>query len=70
VNVSKVPFYAPLSLFSRQSLWFDLGLLPAVILGAVIGRRIFAVPAQRVFAVIVLVFATLAALALIIRTGW
>jgi len=70
VNVSKVPFYAPLGLFSRQSLWFDLCLLPAVVLGAVIGRRIFAVLAQRVFAVIVLVFATLAALALIIRTVW
>jgi len=66
VNVSKVPIYAPLGLFTASSLLFDLILLPAVILGAVTGRRIFSVLPQQVFATIVLVLATLAAVVLMI----
>lgn len=66
VNVSKVPIYAPLGQFTATSLLFDLILLPAVIVGAVTGKRIFAVLPQQVFANIVLILAAVAAVVLMV----
>jgi uncharacterized protein len=70
VNLSKVPFYAPLGLFTRQSLLFDLVLIPGVIVGALTGRAIFQRLSQRVFEVVVLSLAALAAVALIVPRSW
>jgi len=66
VNVSKIPIYAPLGQFTSASLLFDLILLPAVIVGAVTGKRIFALLPPEVFANLVLILATVAAVILMV----
>ena len=49
VNLSKVPIYMWHGMISTRSLWFDLVLVPAVVLGAVSGRWIVHRIPQRVF---------------------
>jgi len=49
VNLSKVPVYANLELFSTQSLAFDAALIPFVIGGALTGRKLLAIIPERVF---------------------
>ena len=44
LNLFKLPFSAGLGLISADSLWLDLRLVPAVVVGALIGRRV----AQRI----------------------
>lgn len=64
VNLSKVPVYSNLGLFSRQSLLFDLGLVPFVIAGALSGRKILALMPEKVFVQLVVVLAFAATLLL------
>jgi uncharacterized protein len=73
VNVAKVPLYVAIgalfaggAFFTRDSLLFDLALVPAVLVGVQLGRWLFPRIPQRVFSVIVLVLACIAALRLLV----
>jgi uncharacterized protein len=59
INLSKVPVYAKLGLFSTQSLSFNAALFPFVMAGALTGRKLLAIMPEKVFirSVIVLAFA-------------
>lgn len=59
VNLSKVPVYYNLGLFSQRSLLFDLALLPFVVCGALTGRKLLTLMPEKVFvnSVLVLAFA-------------
>jgi hypothetical protein len=65
VNVFKVPFSAHLGLIHGSSLIFNALLIPAVIAGILLGRRLIAVIPQALFEAFLLVFAGMAALRLI-----
>jgi uncharacterized membrane protein YfcA len=65
MNLVKVPFSANIGLINGPSLVTNLVLLPAVVLGAVIGWRVVKVMSQRVFEWVVFAFAILAALKLV-----
>lgn len=64
VNISKVPVYANLGLFSSQSLAFDAALIPFVIGGALTGRKLLTIMPERVFVNSVVALAFLATLLL------
>jgi len=49
VNLSKVPVYQSLGLFSSTSLAFDLALAPFVIAGALTGRKLLMIMPEKVF---------------------
>ncbi|QEW04914.1 sulfite exporter TauE/SafE family protein [Microbacterium lushaniae] len=65
VNIGKVPFAAALGLFSVDSLWIDLWLLPAVIVGALAGRVLARRLRQEVFERLVIVLTVIGALYLL-----
>jgi uncharacterized protein len=67
INLSKLPIYAGHGLIHSRSLLFDLVLVPAVLLGAAIGRRVAARLPQRAFELLVLALTTAAAALLILR---
>jgi uncharacterized membrane protein YfcA len=62
VNVFKIPFSAGLGLIRSDTLMLNVVLLPAVIVGVLSGRWIVHRLPQRVFDLLMLAFATLAAL--------
>jgi uncharacterized protein len=64
VNLSKVPVYAYLGLFSSQSLAFDAALVPFVIGGALTGRKLLQIMPERVFVNSVVALAFIATLLL------
>lgn len=64
VNLSKVPVYTKLGLFSSQSLTFDAMLVPFVIAGALTGRKLLLIMPERVFVNSVVVLAFIATLLL------
>ncbi len=73
VNVAKIPIYLALGwwstgggFFTADSLRFDLLLAPVVVLGVVVGRRLFERLPQQLFLVVVLVFAAAGAIKLIV----
>lgn len=66
VNIAKLPFAIGLGLLSPQSLLIDLVLVPAVLIGAFIGRLIADRIDQRVFERIVFVLTVVAALSLLV----
>ena len=73
VNVSKFPLYLALGwwshgggFFTAETLKFDLLLIPVVVAGVLIGRRLFYVVPTQVFVVIVLVLAGAASMKLLI----
>ncbi|MBI3683276.1 MAG: sulfite exporter TauE/SafE family protein [Acidobacteria bacterium] len=47
VNLTKVPVYVKHGMISQSSLWFDAGLLPATISGALLGRKLLEVMPQK-----------------------
>jgi hypothetical protein len=55
VNLAKIPFSLSLGLISVGSLHLDLLLAPAVIVGALLGRRVAKIINQRVFELLVIV---------------
>lgn len=65
VNVSKVPFAAALGLFSVDSLWIDLLLLPGVLVGALAGRLLAGRISQGVFERLVIAVTVVGALYLL-----
>ena len=64
VNLSKIPVYTNLGLFSRQSLSFDLALAPFVIAGALFGRKLLMVMPEKLFVNLVVGLAFVATLLL------
>jgi uncharacterized protein len=64
VNLSKIPVYTNLGLFSRQSLLFDAALLPFVVAGALTGRKLLAIMPEKLFVNMVVALAFLATLLL------
>jgi uncharacterized membrane protein YfcA len=64
VNLSKIPVYSNLGLFSRQSLLFDAALLPLVVAGALTGRKLLAVMPEKLFVNLVVALAFVATLLL------
>jgi hypothetical protein len=65
VNVFKIPFSTSLGLIGGSSLLLNLILAPAVVLGALAGRRLVKVIPQKLFETLLLIFAGLAALHMI-----
>ena len=65
VNVSKVPLSANLGLIDTRTLFFNLLLVPAVIGGTLLGRWLIGIVPQRVFELLLLIFAGIASLRLI-----
>lgn len=65
VNIGKVPFAAALGLFSLDSLWIDLLLVPGVFLGALIGRLIAGRISQQLFERFVIALTVIGALYLL-----
>ncbi len=57
VNLFKVPFSVDLGLIQADSLAFNLRLLPAVLIGLLIGRLVLGVIPQRFFEILLLLFA-------------
>lgn len=66
VNVAKVPFSLSLGLITVPGMLIDLILVPAVVLGALVGRRIAAVISQRLFEHLVIALTVLGAVYLLI----
>jgi uncharacterized membrane protein YfcA len=65
INLSKVPVYAGRGLMDGRSLAFDLALVPAVVTGALFGRRLFGRIPQRAFELVVLLLTAAAAVLLL-----
>lgn len=66
INLVKVPLYTSRGLITPQSLLFDLILVPAVLVGTAIGKRISDRLPQRLFERIVLALTTAAAVLLLV----
>jgi uncharacterized membrane protein YfcA len=67
INLSKVPLYGYKGMIGKTSLMFDLCLLPAVALGALLGRTVIRRLPQAVFEKVVLGLTAVAALLLLVR---
>jgi uncharacterized membrane protein YfcA len=60
VNILKLPFLGGLQFIDGQSLLFNLKLVPAILIGVLVGKRLVQAVPQRVFEWLVIVFAVLA----------
>jgi len=70
VNLLKVPLYGSMDMITLDTLQFDLILLPFVILGAVIGKRLFTLIPQKLFDPLVLTLALIAAIRMVTGGIW
>ena len=66
VNVAKVPFSIGLGLITPSGLLIDVILVPAVVVGALVGRRIASVISQRLFEQTVIVLTVVGAVYLLV----
>jgi uncharacterized membrane protein YfcA len=64
-NFSKLPIYCTLGMITPTTLAFDLAMVPMVVVGALVGRRLFLIIPQQLFNALVLVLAAIAALRLV-----
>ncbi len=64
INLAKVPIYGWNGLLTRSGLAFDLAMIPAVVAGAVAGRKIVDLLSPRLFETLVLVLTGLSTLLL------
>jgi hypothetical protein len=64
INLTKLPIYAANGMFTRRGLLFDAWMVPAVVLGAVAGRRIVDVISPRMFELLVLALTAVSTLLL------
>lgn len=67
VNLMKVPFSVSLGLITLDSLWFNLQLAPAVLVGGIAGRWLLTKIPQRPFEWLLMLFTLVGALHLILR---
>ncbi len=70
VNVSKLPLIGWIGMISPETLQFGMLLVPFVILGALIGKRLFRLIPQKVFDPLVLALALVAALRMMSSGIW
>jgi uncharacterized membrane protein YfcA len=67
INVSKVPLAASLGLFTVEGVVLDLFMVPAVLLGALLGTWVIKHVTQRQFEVVTIVASALSAATLLLR---
>ena len=67
INLSKVPLAASLGLFTVEGVVLDLFMVPAVLLGALLGTWVVRHVSQRQFEVVTIVASALSALTLLLR---
>lgn len=65
INLFKVPFSASLGLITVDTLLFDAMLIPAIVMGALLGYRLIQVLSQKWFERLVLILASLGALKMV-----
>lgn len=65
INLSKLPIYGWHGMISRESLWFDLALVPAVVVGSLTGRTAIRVMPEKVFEIAVVVLTALSTILLL-----
>lgn len=65
INCTKVPLFIGKGMINRESLLFDACMIPGVVAGALVGRRLFLLIPEKVFAGLVLALAALSALRLL-----
>ena len=70
VNVSKAPLFGSMGMITVETLKFDLILVPFVVLGALIGKRLFLLIPQKVFDPLVLALALIAAIRMVTSGIW
>ena len=70
VNLSKLPLFGSMGMITVETLKFDLILIPAVILGALVGKRLFLLIPQKVFDPLVLALALIAAIRMVTGGIW
>ncbi len=70
VNLLKVPLFGSMGMITMDTLWLDLVLIPFVILGALIGKRLFLLIPQKLFDPLVLSLALIAALRMVTGGIW
>ena len=61
INVLKLPFSAHLDLITRETLTFNVILVPVIVAGLFVGRALITRIPQRMFDTLILVFALVAA---------
>lgn len=69
INLAKLPIYGCNDMISQASLLMDACLVPAVVAGSLVGRRIVPHIPQRTFEIIVLVLAAIGAARLLVPVG-
>jgi uncharacterized protein len=69
INLIKIPFFVMQGRINTETLWMDLCLAPAVIIGAFIGRWLFSRIPQAVFERIIIVLALVATVTLFLPHG-
>lgn len=65
INILKAPFLGGLDFITAESLLFNAKLVPAILLGVLVGRRFVEAVSQRAFEWLVIVFAIFAGLRLV-----
>jgi hypothetical protein len=70
VNLSKLPLFGSIGMITQETVQFDLFLIPFVILGAMVGKRLFLLIPQKVFDPLVLGLALIAALRMVTGGIW
>jgi len=65
VNLFKVPFLGQLKLISSESLFLNALLLPALVIGILLGKRLIHLIPQRTFEILLYGFSALAAVRLL-----
>lgn len=67
INLSKVPLTAGLGLFTPQVLWVALAMIPAVLVGAALGRLVIGRVTQAQFETVTIAASALSALMILVR---
>ncbi len=72
VNLSKIPFmvglvYPDLQMITLQTLRFDLAMIPAVVLGAIVGRRVYSLIPESRFVGLVLLLNVIPGIEMLVR---
>jgi uncharacterized membrane protein YfcA len=65
VNLSKAPLFGSMGMITVETIQFDLVLIPFVILGALVGKRLFLLIPQKLFDPLVLALALIAAIRMV-----
>jgi hypothetical protein len=65
VNIFKVPFLGQIDLINRESLWLNVLLLPALLIGIFFGKKLIHLVPQRLFEFLLYGFSFIAAVRLL-----